>query len=140
MAVLTYDPDQISVIVGGQIMSGFGDGTFVSVDRNSDAFTLQMGATGAGTRSKSNNRSGRITVSLQQTSESNDALQAFATADELSNSGTFPVLVKDNQGRSLYAAEIAWVVKVPTGAYATENSNREWILETDNLEVFTGGN
>jgi len=58
----------------------------------------------------------------------------------LSNTGLFSVLVKDNSGRSIYAAEIAWVVKAPTGEFGNESGSRSWIIETDNLEVLTGGN
>ena len=64
MALKTYDPKQISVIVGGAIISGFADGEFVTTERNEDAFTLNVGADGEGGRVKSNNKSGRITLTL----------------------------------------------------------------------------
>ena len=140
MGVKTYNPKKVTVIVGGAIMGGFSDGGLVTVARNEQAMTLQMGTDGEAARSKTNNKAGLITISLLQTSPSNAILQGFASADELSDSGVFSVLIKDNSGSSLYAAETAWVQKVPDSEFAREAGARDWILETDNLEVFIGGN
>lgn len=136
----TYDPSQLQIIVGGFQISGFADGSFVTVARNADAFALYMGTDGEGTRAKSNNKSGRITFTLAQSSDSNAILSGIAAADELANSGVIPVLVKDGSGISLYAAETAWIVKYPDSEFGREVGTREWILETDSLAVFVGGN
>ena len=139
MGLKTYDPNQVQVIVGGFPMSGFADGTFVTVEKNEDAWALQMGTDGEGTRSKSNNESGRVIITLMQSSESNDILNGFAESDRLSNSGLVPVMVKDSLGSALHAAEQAWIVKKPASEYAREAGPREWILETDNLQDNPGG-
>lgn len=140
MAAKTYDPSEISVIVGGAIISGFADGTFVSIDRSEDAYTYVGGADGLGTRVKNANRDGTITITLQQSSDSNDFLSGLAAADEINNGGVVPVLVQDNSGRSVYAAETAWVQKIPTSGYGKEADTREWVLRTDNLTMFVAGN
>lgn len=136
----TYDPSQVQIIVGGFQIAGFADGSFVSVVRNADAFALYMGTDGEGTRAKSNNKSGRITFTLAQSSDSNAILSGIAAADELANSGVVPVLIKDGSGNSLYAAETAWIVKYPDSEFGRELGTREWILETDSMAVFVGGN
>lgn len=138
--VKTYDPKQVSVIVGGKIMSGFADGTMVKVERNEQAFTLKVGVDGEGTRAKSNNRSGKITISLMNSSRSNDDLSALALADEVSNSGIAAALVRDASGRTLCAAATAWVQKFPDSEFAKEPNVRTWVIETDDLTVFIGGN
>lgn len=140
MAAKTYDPSQVAIIVGGFQVTGFADGTFVSIERNADNFALYIGTDGEGTRAKSNNKSGRMTFTLAQSSDANAFLSALVTADELSNSGIVPVLVKDNSGSSLYSAETAWIIKHPAAEFGREVGTREWILETDNLAVFSGGN
>jgi ABC-type uncharacterized transport system permease subunit len=136
----TYDSNKVVVIFGGVELTGFAPDSKVSVARNTDAFTLQMGVDGKGTRSKTNDRSGRFTVQLMQTSESNAILQAFATADELNNAGVLPMLVKDLGGATLHAAQQAWVVKQPDSAFNAEAEAREWVFETDVLDMFEGGN
>jgi hypothetical protein len=140
MAVKTYDPKQVSVIIGTRAAQGFADGSFVSVDRNEDAFTLLVGADGEGCRAKSNNKSGRVTLTLMSSSEFNDYLSELALADELTGGGVVPLMIKDNSGSSLYSSATAWVVKHPTADFAKEAGTREWVLETDELIMFAGGN
>lgn len=142
MPVRTYDPSQVTIIFAGIPISGFADGTFVSVEQNEDSFTLQVGTDGEGTRSKTNNRSGRVTLTLMQSSASNDALAAIHSLDVLSPSGDGigPLLIKDNSGRSLFSADAAWIVKPPTGEFGREATSREWIIETDHLILSYGGN
>ncbi len=136
----TYDPKQIVIIVGGVQLTGFADGSFVTVRRNADAWSLQMGTDGEGTRSKSNDKSGQIEVVLMQSSQGNAYLSNLALADELNNAGIVPALVKDNGGSSLHAAEQVYVKKTPDSEYAREAGPRTWVLETDNLQNFVGGN
>lgn len=138
--VFTYDPKQVSLIVGGKIMSGFSDGTFINVTRNEQAFNLKVGVDGEGTRAKSNNRSGKVEIELMQSSGSNDVLSDFALADELSNSGAVPIFLKDNSGRTLVTALTGWVQKFADSPFAKETSVRKWIIETDELDMDIGGN
>lgn len=140
MAVRSYDPKEVSVIVGGRIIEGFADGQFINATRNNDQFAINMGADGSGARAKSNDRSGRVEMVLQQTSPSNDVLSAFAASDELSNGGVVSVIVRDALGTTLIAAETAWIVKYPDAPFSKSVENRTWILETDNLEMFVGSN
>ena len=140
MGVKSYDSKDVAVIIGGSLLSGFAPGSRVTVARNEQAFTLQVGSDGESARSKTNNKSGLVTVSLLQTSESNVTLQAFAAADELANGGIVSILIKDNSGNSLFAAETAWVQKSPDAAYEQDAAPRDWIFETDNLEMIHGGN
>jgi hypothetical protein len=113
MSVRTYDPKQVLVIIGGIPMSGFADGTFVSVERTSDTFTKVSGADGIISRSKTNDRSGSLKFTSAQTSPSNDILTGIALADELANAGVVPVLIKDNSGRSVYVSAFGWVKNRP---------------------------
>lgn len=136
----TYDSKQVVVIVGGVQISGFAPDTKVIVRRNTDAWTLQMGADGEGTRSKSNDKSGQIEIQLQQGSQSNAYLSNLALADELSNAGVVPTMVKDNLGKSLHVAEQTYVKKITDAEYGREAGTRVWILETDSLQNFVGGN
>jgi len=140
MAVKTYDPKQVIIIIGGNTMTGFADGTFVIVARNEDGWSLQIGTDGEGTRSKSNNKSGTVTFTLMQSSDSNQILSALAALDELSNAGAVPIMVKDNSGESLYIAETAWIRKYADSEFAREAGPREWVLETDVLVPNIAGN
>jgi hypothetical protein len=141
MALKVYDPKDVTVIFGptGQI-TGYADGTFVTIEKNEEAFALQVGTDGEGTRSKSNNQSGRITISLMQSSASNDILSTIHTADLEVGTGVFPLLVKDLQGNSIFEASQAWITSFPSSEYGREAAAREWVIETDQLIMFPGGN
>ena len=140
MAFATYDVSQVAVIVGGVPLEGFSDGSRVTVEFDEQQFTKVTGSDGLTTRSKSNNYAGNVTVTLQQSSRSNDVLSGLWNADRVSNSGVVPILIKDNSGRTLWAAEHAWVQQMPSQDFAKEVSDRAWILDTDKLTGFSGGN
>lgn len=137
--IKTYDPKQIVVTFGGRQITGFADGTFVTVRRNADAWSLQMGTDGEGTRSKSNDNSGQVEISLMQSSLSNDFLSSIAISDQVANAGLLPLLVKDVNGNFLATAEQAFIKKLPDSEYGREATNRSYIIETDNLVLFLGG-
>lgn len=136
----TYLPDEVSVITAGSIITGLADGDSISIERNEDTFTLAVGSQGDTTRTRNANKSGRITLTLQQTSESNEVLQNLLIADEANGNGFFPILIRDNSGKDLHVAEEAWIVRQPSAAYGKESGTREWIIETGSLRSFIGGN
>lgn len=135
----TYDAKAVALIVGGHIVEGFADGTFVVAERNNDSYSRVGGADGEQTRARSNDKSGRFTFTLLQSSTSNAVLQGFQLADEANNAGQVPVMVKDGNGSELVTAAAAWIVKPANAEHAKEVSNREWVLETGNIDFFGGG-
>jgi hypothetical protein len=137
----TFDPNQVSVIFGG-IIGGYADGTFISVEQNEDSFGLVVGTDGEGCRSRSNNRSARVTITLGQWSASNQALSAIHNADILTpgGDGILPFILKDNSGTTICSAEKAWITKPPSVSYGRDPESREWVLETDNMIWNVGGN
>lgn len=135
----TYDPKQVSMIYAGQIIEGFAEGTFILAERNEDSANLQVGSQGDATRAISNNRGGRVTITLQQTSPSNGVFDAQRLAMELAGGGVAPMLCKDAGGLELFGGAKSWVVKPPPIEFSNEPTNREWILETDFLEMAVAG-
>lgn len=140
MAVRTYDPADVIVSIGGVPMSGYADGTFVTVARDEDAFTKVSGADGEVSRAKSNNRSGMLTLTLLQTSMSNNVLSAFALADEIANAGIVPVLVKEIGTSTILMSGEGWIKKFPDVAFSKDVETREWVLDLATLNMFEGGN
>ncbi len=140
MSLKVYNPADVAIVFGGALIGGFADGTFVNVEENEDKFALAVGTDGEGTRAKSNNDSARVTVTLMQSSDSNDVLTAFHEADKLTAAGVLPLLIKDNSGRAIYTAESAWIVRGPSAEFGREAASREWVLETEKLISFHGGN
>lgn len=140
MAVRTFNPKQVLLSVGGVPISGYSDGTQISVERTEDTFTMTTGADGYTTRVKTNDRTASMTITLAQSSPSNDILSGFAALDELSDSGVVPVLLKDNSGTSLVFSAQCWIRRYPTQDFAKSISNREWMIDMTDVEMFVGGN
>lgn len=140
MSVHTFDPSQFQVIVGGIPMSGFADGTFIEVERDEPMFNKVTGADGVTSRAKTSNRAGQVRLTLAMTSPGNDVLSGFAVADELTNAGVVPVLLKDTTGRTVVASSAAWVQQIPTSDFSKEITNRTWVLDCAGLDIFLGGN
>lgn len=140
MAVFTYDPKQVIVTIGAVPMSGFSDGTFLEIDRNEPTWNTVVGADGLVTRGKTNNFSGTLTLTLKQSSPSNDVLSGFMAVDEATNLGIFPVLVKDLSGNSIYFSAQAWINTYANSTFDKNITDRQWILTLADADIFVGSN
>ena len=142
--VRTYDPKQVILTVGGFPIGGYADGTFIQHEYDEDAFAKVTGADGFSSRAKSQNNDSMLTITLAQTSPSNNTLSALALADKLSNTGVVPVVMKDVGGTpggetTLFSAN-GWVRKQANLEYGKEITNREWILDLTDTDLLVGGN
>jgi len=140
MPTATYDPAKVVVSFGGNLIGGFADGTFVMAERSEDAFTVVVGSGGEGARVFSNNKSGTVTLTLMGSSSSNDILTSIAKVDELLKTGIGPLFIKDLGGTTLVSAQNSWIKKPASIEFGKELSNREWVLECENLDLSGGGN
>lgn len=141
MTVRTYDPKRVNVTFGASQITGYAEDTFVGIEEITDGVTRQAGADGEVARAMSSDTGVRITLTLQQTSRSNDLLSGYLRADRLSGGGgALPVTVTDLRGTTLVAAAAAWVVKSANVELGSTLGNREWTIETGPAEVHVGGN
>lgn len=140
MALRTYDPSEVIISVGGVPIGGFTDGTFVEIARDEATWTKTVGADGTVTRGKTNNFSGTITITLKQSSPSNDVLSGFLVADELSNSGVVPILIKDLSGNSTFFTAQGWVTTFAPSPFGKEINDRVWTIATTSIDMFVGSN
>lgn len=138
--VLQFDPKNISMIVGGTTIGGFTDGTFILIERSENMWNMKVGVDGIGTRSKTNNKSGKYTITLHMSSPSNDYLSGLATTDENTNAGAVPILMRDNLGTTVCSSLTGWVVKFANVEDAKEVTNRVWLIESNEITMFVGGN
>lgn len=139
MTTRTYDPALVNISFSGLPLGGFAPDTFLQVERNEDGFTLMVGAGGEAARSQSRNRSGRVTLTLLATSQTNDVLSAIANADELGGTGVGALFIKEFNGTTLVLAESAWIMKQPTIERGAEVTTVEWVFECEELTMFAGG-
>lgn len=128
-----YDPNQVFLSFMGVNIDGFEQGTFIEIDYRKDAFALKQDISGSGTRSKTNDYSAEITLTLTQRSQSNQYLSTISNLDRASGSGFGVLKCVDNLGSDLFICASAWIVKPAKVDYALESTTRVWKFQTDNL-------
>jgi hypothetical protein len=138
--IRTYDPTTVHVLVAGFPIGGFADGQAIKAMRSMDTFEKIEGINGIISRSKNLNKSGEITLTLSQTSRSNDVLSVLALTDELSSNGIVPIAILDSRSATVLVSAFAWIKKPAEVINGKELENREWIFETADIDVFVGGN
>lgn len=135
MASNTYIPKLVVSSFAGTPLTGFADGNFITAERNSDGITLKVGADGESAVAVSADESGKVTITVLNTSKTNDYLSLCAN---LHTRG--PLQIKDLSGRLLVNAEDAWVVKQAAITKSKEVEDNAWVIETGNLAIVNGGN
>lgn len=142
----TYSPeDMIAIISVGEIthaISGWAEGTFLTVERTHPTSTLVQGADTSGGRIFRSNKGGSITFMLQQFSSSNDVMSAILQKDGESRDNTwlFNLTLKDGTGRSVFHARQCFIENVPHVTFGTEAESRSWVIRAIELNEYVGGN
>ncbi len=139
-ATRTYDPAAHLLSFLGIPLTAFGEDTFIDAARSEDGFKMTVGAGGEVARSRSRNRTGRVTITLLQSSPENDLLMQAAITDEATGQGIGPLFLKDRLGTTVLHAENAWIAKVPDMKRAKAVGAVEWMIDCADLEMFAGGN
>jgi hypothetical protein len=129
--VKTFDPKKVVISFNGFPITGFVDGTFIEVAPAADRFTKSVGADGEVARVHSSNNTHEVTITLLQTSPSNDVLSAQAEADRLSGLGAGPLQINDLSGTTLFFWASAWIKTPATWSGGNDGiSERAWVFDT----------
>jgi len=135
----TYDPKKILLTFGGIPVSGYADGTGIEIERSNPTWSMSTGMDDETAFTKRNDTSGKVTVTLQQTSLTNNVLSGFMLLDETVNGGLFPILAKDVLGLTESSGS-GRIEMPPAQGFANEISTREWSILCFGLSIFIGGN
>lgn len=142
-----YSPNDITVTLTrgdgfAHIVGGYSDGDMVSIEPAAEALSMYTSADNQMTLLFNANNSATVTLTLNQTSATNDVLswlyeelKARKSPDKL-----FSVLIKDQNGRSLYTTSQAFIGKRPTASFSNSMNNREWTILCADMQQFAGGN
>lgn len=137
----TVDFTNVHIIFGGHRVSGYGPGVGITIAFDEPQNTNIVGTDGLGAWVKNANKAATIGLSLLQTSDSNDQLSAFLLADLNTPGGLgYPLAVEDLQGRTVGAASVSKITKLPDTTYGGGVEVRNWEIKTTRLDLFVGGN
>jgi len=137
--VTTYDPKKVIITFGGIPISGFANGTFINVTPSSDRFSKVVGADGEVSRSKSADNTHEVTITLLQSSLSNQYLSGIESLDRITSKGILPLTVTDLNGGSLKFWPQAWITTDPDLGYAAEQTDRVWTFNTGQVAASNTG-
>lgn len=137
----TYDPKKVLVQFGNRRITGFSEDDMVSIQPSGDGIQKYNGADGEVQRAIDPNQTYTVTLTLANTSPSNDYLSNCYNLDSVTGKGVLPLLIKDLSGRLLFFAREAWVQKLPEAGRSRQIGENEWAIDTGNVEApMIGGN
>lgn len=138
--VKSYDCKKVVINYGGAPIKGFDDGDFVEIKASADRWTKKTGADGEVARTRSNDETSEVTLTLSQTSPANAVLTAFMEADRLSSAGVLPLTIIDTIGKTTFFWPQAWIKKVPDISRGKDLKPVKWIFDTGQVisEIITG--
>lgn len=121
----TYNPDEVNINVGPLLITGFAEGTFITVAKaDPELYKKHVGAKGEVSRTKNLNNMGTITFTLKGTSPANAQLDLLKF-----NPALIPVsLTNTSDAQFVAGGEEAWVDNDPDKAFADTEQNVEWII------------
>jgi len=126
----TFDPNQVTLTLGTLKVSGYFDGTFITVAKlDNELYKNHVGAYGEMSRTKNNNNAGTITFTLKRTSPANQQLDLLKR-----NPATFAASVKDGSSSKFTAVSSdCWIMTDPDDEFSVEESAIEWVVMCSDL-------
>lgn len=141
MAIRTYDAKQVVITWGGVQLSGFPEGTFITIDKPDENVTRKVGADAFVSRSMNNNKVYDITLTLEGTSPSNDYISLTRSLDDATGAGSLPFLMTDLSGSTVFFSESTWVSQDASREFGREISEVAWNFQTAIVDEYNiGGN
>lgn len=124
----TFDIKNYDVIVGDNLITGFGEGTSIEVSPEGPGFTDKVGIDGEATSSRSHDRRATLSITLMASSESNDVLSAIYAGDRagVNGEGVLSVSIVNREGTDEYSASQARIMQEPDLALGAEVGENVW--------------
>lgn len=134
MYLQSYSPKDVVVTIAGIPCIGFSPDSFLTIARNVDQVEESVGADGHLSVTNVADRTGEISILLQQTSVSN---QAFASAFQQQQDGIdvvpFTLSIFDPAGSVLAQATNAYFKRTSTMDLGASQNSREWTFGCEAL-------
>lgn len=129
----TYDPKLINLDVNGTIITGYAEGTFISVEPNEDRITPYEGADGEISVAFRGAETATMTLTLARTSPSVPYLNELAR--KRADAGMFSVAVTDlNSNGTSVSSESCVLMSAPTFEYSQEVNELEYTIYMEKFD------
>lgn len=140
-SLLNYSPSDVSITIAGLYsVTGFAEGTFVRISKDTQQVTTVRAMDGTMSRIKSPDTGWKIEVTLAQSSSGNDILSTLWNVDKVTGMGKFPLFIRDGSGSTMFMAATAWIEEVPDIVFSNQLETRTWRFGATDVLVNIGGN
>ena len=130
----TYDSRKVLLSLGSHSVTGYANGSFVTIEPNGDGVIKKVGADGEIIRSIDPDGTSNLTITVLQQSPTVAFCQKMYDKDRVDGSGVFPVLIKDLKGGLVFSCQDAWVTTPMTREFANEAPDREISIHCGDVE------
>lgn len=139
--IWTYSPEDVQILVAGiYAITGYVEGTFISIKKDVQPFTTSRTADGKLNRTQREDKGYTLEISIAQSSTSNDVLNKLLEIDQVTGLGQFPIFIKDGNGSSLFFTSQAFISSVPDVEFSNSISTRTWTIQCEDGFLNVGGN
>ncbi len=141
--IYTYKPSEVVLSVCEYVLPGLTD---ISVDWSSEKFSVIKGIRGKHTRVKTLDTSCTITISVSQTSVTNDVLSSIVSKDgsvegEEQALANLSIFLKDAEGKTSFASDECFISQFPSIYFNDSLQDRQWIIHClSTYDVVVGSN
>ena len=139
--LFNYVPESVQCLIAGFIpITGFVDGTFISVDKDEMPYSSVRMPDGTIARKYNNSQTYTITITLHNGAETNNLLTKMWQVDEITQRGKFPLLIKDQSGSDLLFSTESWIEGIPSLTKSNAIDSRVWVIKSAYAVINIGGN
>lgn len=130
-----YNPQAVEIVWGGVTLDGVADGTFIEAVRNQGNSQTKVGAYGDPAHTKIVDKTGSVTVTFLQQSDSNKILSAVQLAqDDSEDLIRLDMSIRDKSGGFLCYIKAAHIMTAPSMSLGDDSTNRAWVWFADRID------
>lgn len=129
-----YNPKDVNLILGGVVLTGYAEDSFITAERMEDSFTEYIGAKGEVSTSENANKTGEVTVTLASTSPSVSYLNELALKQGEQAVVSMQIVDLNNDTTKISGNE-ARVRKPASMEYGKEVGEREFVIFVADMDI-----
>lgn len=138
----TYVPSLVKCYIFGVELKGLSKDSIVTIERIAEANTFRKAQDGSAVAFVDNTASYRVTINLEQVSESNDYLHTiFKLHQRVGQNLKIPLSIneKTNSGGTQFTAFDCFFETEPTAEFTSESVSRQWTFICNNASYTLKG-
>lgn len=136
-----YAPNDVTITIAGMYsVTGYAEGTFVRITKDTQQVTTCRAMDGSMSRVKSPDTGWKVEITLAQSSSGNDIFSTLWNVDKVTGMGKFPLFIKDGSGSTMFMAATAWIEGIPDIIFSSQMETRTWRFCATDVIVNIGGN